>query len=411
MRKTIIITVLVLFTAGMAFAAGEQEGSGASGSEPVELIWWMPGSGEDSNYSWTTIKDNFLEENPNVKIEYALIPWSEYFTKLNAAFAGGLAPDVFGLGYGQMGPVQNNGHCLALDEYLEGWDGWDDIFDNVLAYSLKDGKHWSIMMPDIMLFFYRQDLFNEKGYAPPNTPEEILAAARDFTQTKDGNSTFIGIDVSTTNGEQDFYNAYLMFGGKSIWDENNKPTYNSPLGLKAVKYLNTFIQEGLSTYSDEHALVGGPFENGFAAMELGYSGRWVNYENKMPGKAAAKVVPGRQPMAGATFLNVYSRSKQKETAIELLKAVLSGEGQKAIYQGEGKPPTRESTMGWFKEQNKFAPVAAESLPLSRAYGQMNPYFFDFLKYLRPALEEIYYGKATPEEAFAKAEQNYLEIIK
>lgn len=406
-RVPILFLILVSVLCG-AVANGQSDPAAV---QEREIILWMPGSGENSNWSWTTLKDQYEEMNPDVSIEYALIPWSEYFTKLNAAFAGGLSPDVFGLGYGQMGPVQDNGHCLPLDEPLKDWDGWNDIPEGILNASLKDGKHWSIMMPDIKIFYYRKDLFAEKGLEPPKTTDELLEYARLFTQKESGNTTFVGYEISTSNGEQDFFNTYLMFGGKEFWTLENKPTYNTPLGIEVAEYLNTFVQEGLTSLVDEHALAGGPFENGIAAMTVEGSGAMVKFEEKMPGKVAMALPPGGICMAGATFLNVSAHSKHPETAVDLLRYFLEDESLKIIYKGEGKPPIRKSSMDWFLEEGEHNDVVFEALQTCLTYGQMNPFFFDFLKYVRPALEEIYYGALSADEAFAKAEKAYLEAIK
>ena len=408
MKYRVLITCyLAIFVPLLISAAGdtEQEEQGIT-----ELLWWMPGSGENTNRTWTSLEDQYEERNLDHSIEFTLIPWSEYFTKLNAAFAGGLAPDLFGLGYGQMGPVQANGNCLSLNEYLKDWDGWDDIPENILDASYKDGMHWSIMIPDIKLFFYRKDLFEAAGLNPPASADELLDYARRLTITEAGKTSRVGFEISTTAGEQDFFHTYLMFGGESLWDTDNKPTYNSPAGIKTVQFLNTFIQDGLSVLADEHSLVGGPFENGIAAMNISGAGGWINYTQKMPGKIGIAQSPGGIASSGATFLNVNAKTKYPDAAVNLLVHLTSTESQREIYLNEGRVPTRKSNKEWFLNQNEYAEVIYDAMESSRTYGVMNPHFFDFLKTFRPALEEVYYNQSTPQEAFAKAEQDYLDLI-
>ena len=409
MTRLLGLLILLLAGAVLVFAGGEVEATGA-GDEQVELTFWMPGSGQNANWAWTTLKDQFEEDNPGVSIEYALIPWAEYFTKLNASFAGGLSPDVFGLGYGQMGPVQANGHVLALDDYLEGWDGFEDIPESVFEPSRKDGQLWSVMLPDVKLLFYRTDVFEESGLDPPETTDELLEYARMLTEREDGRTSLLGFGVSTTNGEQDYFNTYLMFGGERLWDDQNRPTYNTPRGLQTIRYLNTFVQEGLAELSDEHGLTGGAFENGYAAMSVEAAGAWVNITEKLPGKVGVALPPGDVPMGGATFLNVAADSDNPEVAVELLKYLVSSDGQRVMFEGVGFIPTRKSNQEWLRAESQFGDVFAESVPLVKTYGQMNPHFFDFLNTFRSALESVYYGTASAEDAFQKAEQDYLNII-
>ena len=131
MRRMALLLSMVLVAAATLAAEGQNESAGAA-AKKVALAMWIPGSGENSDKGWTSLRDAFIKSKPNVAIDYALIPWTEYFTKLNAAFAGGLAPD-FGLGFGQLGPVQANGNCLALDDTLKGWDGSTDIPKEILG--------------------------------------------------------------------------------------------------------------------------------------------------------------------------------------------------------------------------------------------------------------------------------------
>ncbi len=409
MRKAWFIVLVALVAATTAVAEGQKEPAAARSR--MNLIMWIPGSGENSDRAWSTLRDQFLKARPNVAIEYALIPWSEYFTKLNAAFAGGLSPDLFGLGYGQLGPVQANGSCLALDDYLKDWDGWTDIPGDILDFTLKDGKHYGIMMPDIKVFWVRTDLLDARGLKPPRTPDEVLSHARALAVKKDGKLEIGGMTWATTNGEQDYFQAYLMFGGEALWDARLMPTYNTTLGLATMKYLATFIQEGLTFRSDYHSLAGSMLENGLSAMEIQAYGSWTNFEQKLKGKYAAAPMPGGVSNTGATFLSVYSRSKNPGEAVELLKHLQTAQSQRLIFENEGRVPSRRSNKDAFVAAAPHNAVVYAALQKVKAYGPMNPYFFDYLKFFRPALESVYYGKATPEEAFALAEKNYKAVVK
>jgi multiple sugar transport system substrate-binding protein len=394
----------------MLHAEGQKE-PGPAAQKKVNVVMWIPGAGENSDRAWMSLRDQFIKIRPNVTIEYALIPWTEYFTKLNAAFAGGLAPDFFGLGFGQLGPVQANGNCLALDDYLKDWDGWADIPKDHLDVTLKDGKHYGIMMADIKVFWVRTDLLAAKGLKPPAKPDEILSHARRLAVKKDGKLQLGGMGFATTNGEQDYFQAYLMLGGNELWDDRLMPTYNTPLGLRTVRMLNTFVQEGLTFRSDEHSLAGSMFENGLAAMEIQGYGVWTNFEQKLKGKYAAAPMPGGVSNVGATFLCVYAKTRSAADTVELLKFVQTRDSQKVIFENEGRVPSRRSNKEYFVAKAPHNAVVYDALQNVRGYGKMNQYFFDFLKFFRPALEGVYYGKASPEEAFGLAEKNYKTAVK
>ncbi len=84
----------------------------------------------DSDKAYKTVLDTYCEKNTDVDYQLTYIPWSDYFTKLNTGLAGASGPDIFMLGYGQIGSVQRAGNLLDLSEYIpQDWDGYDDFYE------------------------------------------------------------------------------------------------------------------------------------------------------------------------------------------------------------------------------------------------------------------------------------------
>ena len=166
-RNVIVLTVILAVSATFAFANGSSE---KAATTSTTLTVWIPGNDATERQTFLDLLSTYEKNHPNVKSQLQLIPWSDYFTKLNAAFAGGAAPDVFGLGYGQAGPVQTNGNLLALNDYFKNWSGWKDIPKNILDAGTVNGTLYAIMMPDIKLLWYRTDLFKQAGLDPSHGP-------------------------------------------------------------------------------------------------------------------------------------------------------------------------------------------------------------------------------------------------
>ena len=63
---------------------------------------------------------------------------------MNVAFAGGTAPDIFGVG---MNPLPNyvaGGNLLPVGDYLdESWDGWEDIPENEMCIRDRFRGAWA----------------------------------------------------------------------------------------------------------------------------------------------------------------------------------------------------------------------------------------------------------------------------
>ena len=118
-------SLIALGMAAMMLCTGCQGGSdkakteGGKETEKTVMNIWIAGSGDaDADKAYKTVLDAYCEENADVDYQLTYIPWSDYFTKLNTGLAGASGPDIFMLGYGQIGSVQRAGNLLNLSEYL-----------------------------------------------------------------------------------------------------------------------------------------------------------------------------------------------------------------------------------------------------------------------------------------------------
>ncbi len=91
------------------------------------------------------------------------------------------------------------------------------------------------IQPHPELLWYRSDLFEEAGIQPPQTTDELLAAAAAFT---DADADRYGICWNGQRGQalgQQMAHFYAAFG-QPLLDENNQPTLNTPEGIAAAEY-------------------------------------------------------------------------------------------------------------------------------------------------------------------------------
>lgn len=375
--------------------------------EDVVLTMWIPGT------TGLEVYEQVNAELDGITVEVQIIPWGEYFTKLNVGFAGGTAPDIFGLGYGQMGPVQAAGNALALDEYLDGWSGWSDIPENIFDAGRKDGHFYGLLLPTVRLLAYRKDLFEAAGLdTPPKSLEEIKQYAEILTE-KDGDTvTLTGMDTPTTNGEQLLFGYMLMAGMDSLWDEDGMPTYSTPEGIKVLEEINSYHKDGLAMYSDQQDITGTLFQNGLAAMSITSGSNSLQImKEKFGADNFGVALPPNGTVQLGTFLAVNGKTEHKEAAVEAFKALTTKEFMLTLNQEVGFLPTRESAKDEFLAFDPIInQVVYESISQAKAYGNINPHFFDFIEHLRAALEKVYYGVEEAEEALLKAEADYKAAV-
>ncbi len=123
-----------------------------------------------------TIIDNYMEENPNVKIEVETLDEEAYKTKFKAYAMEGM-PDVVSI-WGQpsfLDEVLDAGVLAELNE-----DDYADygFFEGSLEGFKKDGKLYGLPRnTDVAVFFYNQKMFEDNGWEVPETYDDLLALA------------------------------------------------------------------------------------------------------------------------------------------------------------------------------------------------------------------------------------------
>lgn len=384
----------------------------AESKKPVSLKIWLPGNGPKDVETYKTLVENLKKEKPHVTGEVTQVPWGEYFTKLNVAFSGGAAPDVYGVGYGQIGPVQAAGNMLALDDYLKDWDGWQDIPANILDVARKDGKLYGLALPEVRVLYYRTDLFKEAGLTqPPKTVDEIYDYAKKLSKVENGKIKMSGLEIGT--GEQSLFSVMLMHGANRLWDEKLQSAMTDEKAIKAFEWCNRIMQEKLSDHTIMHDIQGSLFENGIAAMNMGGSSAVPIYNSKLgPDKWDVALLPGDNYMMGTTCMAVYSKTKYPEEAVAMWKTITSKEGMLLIAKNIGFVPTRKSIeKDYINLDPKHNKVFFDAAQKAVGYGPMNQYFFEFVNNIRPIIDEVYYGKKQAKPAMEEFEKKYNDAVK
>jgi|BioPla2DNA2_1021312.scaffolds.fasta_scaffold02133_13 multiple sugar transport system substrate-binding protein len=425
--KKKILAMFLLLTIAFSLAAGCSDNKGttpqadgansgqtstpdgkSASEETVRITAFLPGTEDNATEAYYAIYENLKKKHSNIEFEITQIPWADYFTKLNVSFSGDTAPDLYGVGLGQIGPVQASGNMLPLDDYLTGWDGYEDIPSNVLDIGRKDGVLYCLPMLEMRILWYRTDLFKEAGLdRPPQTLDEIYEYAKKLTKHDgSGNITMSGLEIGT--GEQSLFSVMLMHGADTYWDENLKSTMLEPKAQEALKWCNTIMSEKLSDHTIMHDIQGTLFENGLAAMSFAGSSVFVTFANKLGlENIAVSTLPTEKYMIGCTAWSVYNGTDHPEDAIKMWKEITSKEGQLIIAEKIGFVPTRKSAKEEYIAMNPdFNDVFFEAASKAQAYGVTNKYFFEFVNNIRPLIDEVYYGQKEPEEAMIEFEKKY-----
>jgi multiple sugar transport system substrate-binding protein len=233
--------------AGVSLLAAGCSGSGSSGDEAGgeanEISVWFPGANQaEIDLVNGSIVPDFEEETGST-VEVTFVDWEDLSPKLNAAFAAGTAPDVFGHGPAAVADFVVTDRIVDLGPYLDEMD--PNLVDDLSA-ALAGGQVGGVqyLAPLSMqgnLVMYNADDFSAAGLdpdAPPTTWEGIRAAAEELTERDGDTVTHAGLLVPSNPiaNQQTFASLLFGAGGQLLESDDSAAAFDSPEGERALDY-------------------------------------------------------------------------------------------------------------------------------------------------------------------------------
>lgn len=185
----------------------------------------------ESQAFYQSAADAFAAANPGVTIELDF--QANMDEALAVRVAAGNPPDIASMQLERLLTYADQG-------LLEPATWWFDKYgDDVVPLASIPYKevYWDIPYAlTSEMWWYREDLFSEKGMAPPQTHAEFLEAAKAFN---DPANDFYGIAVAAGPGEWTawHYEVFLWQNGGFVFDTDLKPLVDSPESIATLNYL------------------------------------------------------------------------------------------------------------------------------------------------------------------------------
>ncbi|MEM7035141.1 MAG: sugar ABC transporter substrate-binding protein [Chloroflexota bacterium] len=229
----------------------------------------------------------------------------------------------------------------SLAQFLEPIETYKGEIDtNLLDYPNSsrqiaqiDGVTYGIpVRSHVMMFYYREDVFEELGLDVPTTWDDLSAAAQAINEAD--NDTY-GITMNWANQGGGIslmpWTNMLRTNGSDLFDDNWRPIFNNEAGIEATEFYASLLAHappGAPTYNEGD--MRNSFASGEAAMALGWSWSYniftredtseeivrnnVGYTAAIPGPAK-----GSDPIAMAWPMAISASSENKEAAVEWIK--------------------------------------------------------------------------------------------
>ena len=261
-----------------------------------------------------------------------------------------------------------------------------DVSDYPKAYidaaSGDDGTLYGLpFRGHAQVLFYRKDVFDQLGLKPPQTWEDVAAAAKTVREKTQLNPIAMYYKVGA--GQNLFIWLNMLWGsGGDIFDQDKRPIFNNEAGIKATQQYADYVTNNLT---DKSALTfdeGGATEEmtkGRAAMFVGWS--WI-YENFTNREIAAPevlnnvgVVPaptnGGDPVSYGYIwpIGILQSSKNQDAAWEYIKWLSNKQVEKAVVLDKSDPKTSNIVAVHLSNLND-PDVNASSNGLHKVMGTM-----------------------------------------
>ncbi len=291
LKRKKLLSVLVVFGMILSLVIGgcgkkEESRSAKIDEKTAGLVDHKEVKGEITFTAWGSdaelecdreVLKAFAEEYPNVKVTFEPIN-DDYLTKVETMMLAGEAPDVI---YGHPKYFQKWASQDLLLDLTPYFDNHPEFFDKeVYATNLFDaftykGKYIStINGADTFLLFYNKDLFDAAGVPYPTeswTWDDFLSACQKLTIDKDGDGEIDQYAISPSMGHEQIEAWMAAFGGELYDDVNNpkKVVADSEKNVKALQMWHDIIfKYGYAPDAEGSEVVTGGFDGGQIAMDL-----------------------------------------------------------------------------------------------------------------------------------------------
>ena len=378
-----------------------------SSDEPVKVNIWLAGSGDAAyDEAYRTIFDAYCNEHTNVSYELTFISWSDYFTKLNTGLVGGAGPDLYMLGYGQMGSVQALGYTLALNDYIPE-EYQESYYPNILNAATIDGNIYGLLEPATRPYFYRKDIVAANEVTEEEltikTPEDFYNLVRKMTVYDDnGKVVTYGLEIDP-DGEQEFFALLGMYKEDArLWNDDTTAAFDSPEAVQAVEGIRALVDEGYVCLRDPSATSDG-LTNGISAMALSAESAYVNMDAAFPGNVGV-VKSDMTTLLIGNFLAVNSESKNKETAADMLMYMFNEDSGRIKQEKIGQFASMYSLEDAYLEANPNFENVIYSYQHSRTYSDtMTAQYTELITGFRTGFETMIRGADAASELKSMAE--------
>ncbi|TPI29506.1 ABC transporter substrate-binding protein [Mesorhizobium sp. B3-1-9] len=368
-----------------------------------------------------TISKKFMEENPDIKIQFASpsATYEEGIQTILRQAGTDEMPDITFIGLNRLRMLNERDVAVDLGPLVkkDGNMAEQGFSDTILKLAQVNGKQIGLAFATSNpIMYYNADLVKAAGGDPDNPPktwDEVIALGGKIKALGNGVD---GIDFRWQGDDWMFSALLFGAGGKMLNGDESKVAFNSPEGEKAVELIERMVKEGGMPVFTKPA-----GEQAFAAGKVGFefqtTGALVNTIKNVGDKftlRTAKIplidpVNGHLPTGGNAVVILTKDTAKQEAAWKFAKFAAGPYGASVVVPGTGYVPNNELAakspdyLGDFYKKNPLFQAGLSQMPLMVPwYAFPGTNGVKVTQTIVDNLSRIVDQSATPKEALADA---------
>ncbi len=372
------------------------------------------------------VAEGLMKKNPKIKVNLEHNP-KDYWTKLQAGYAAGAAPDVMWINDNNMPNYASENSLEDLGPFISGDAEFKlgQLTPSVVQAFQFQGKHYGLPWGySTYTIYYNKKLFADAGVQTPT--EQRKAGKWTF-------ETFLDTATKLTKGEgpakvygfafenwEPIWHSFLVANKGGIITDDGKLILDSPESVETLQWLADLRNKlKVSPTIESMSQVGSSdlFMAGRVAMTIYGTWQVPVFRNITAFDWDIEIMPtGKQQgtLADGIMNSISVQSKAKEAAWEFVKYAVSEEGQKLIATlGEAIPShagVAESTA-WLDPKTKPSNKQAftESLAFAK-WAAKTPKRTKIAPIVGQTVNDLWLGKKTAAEVVAKIKEDTKSIL-
>ena len=362
-------------------------------------------------------------EQGNIKVNVDWLPSAERKAKADAILSSSDASpyEVIQAVDTNLAEWATKGWLLPIDDLVAKYKDQyklGDIPQELWDAMKVDGKTYGFpLIQNMQVLFYRKDLLDKHNIAVPTTYDEIIAASKKLMEAKDVEYGYAAV-YEKAGISTEFSNMLRANGGD--WFDADKPIFNGEKGVQVInkmKELMTVMPPDVLTFSNDKAMIA--IQQGQVAMAHLYVTRAARMDDpkqsKFPNLVQYAVSPSFAAggIPGTTwFRDMYVVPKNTKTDADLIfRGILEATKQERQMAGStlamvSRASVVDDPAVKANPINRYMPTVLASLKAGAKGNPRQAYFGLASAAIGATIHDALTGAITPEDALAKATEEF-----